>query len=344
MKFYKLIKKKSIKAIEGRIPKITSNEILTKVLYSGLCGSDLSVYLGSHPYKKPPVVLGHEFCGTIIKSKVKNILKKNDKNLVTTLPYDYCNKCTQCIKGETNHCSNKTIPSFKTWNGTFADYFVCKKNSIIKLDKHINPLDAVLIEPFAICNHAINLVKKKKIYNTLVLGAGNTGLATLMLTKSNNKFNRIGCVDIYNSRKDIVKKLGANYFVKYNKYELQNKIFKFTKKKGVDVIFITCDYPNVINDAIKIINPKGIIIITSYFKNKFKIDYNEIVKKEILIQGSFLSNKSDFFQVHRLIKKKLIFPRLIISHIYSMRKIKYAFNQMLNHRDKNIKIILKNEK
>jgi L-iditol 2-dehydrogenase len=343
MKYYKLIKKKNIEPVEKKIPVINSSEILTKVLYTGICGSDLSVYLGSHPYKKPPVVLGHEFCGKVIKNGKKIKLKKN-KNLVTTLPYNYCNKCKYCKLGQTNHCTNKATPSYKNWNGTFADYFVCRKNSIFELDKKIDQLDAVLMEPFAICNHAINLVNKRKVKNVLILGAGNTGLATLMLARINKKFKKIGCVDVFNSRKSIVKKLGADYFIKYNKFLFAKNISKFTKKEGLDLIFITCDYKNVIDDAIRIINPQGTIIITSYFKSDFKINYNEIVKKEILIQGSFLSTKKDFFQIEKLIKKKSIKPRLIISNIYSFDKIKFAFNQMLKHRDKNLKIVLKNEK
>ena len=289
------------------------------------------------------MVLGHEFIGEVKKNgiKVKN-LNKND--LITSLPYDYCGKCKYCKKRLTNHCNNKTTPSYQKWSGTFAEYFLSKKNSTYKLNKKINLLDGAMIEPFAICNHALNLVLDKKIKNSLILGAGNTGLATLMLAKINKRFKKMGIVDIHISRKKIVGKLGADYFIKYNSKNFIKKTSLLTKEEDIDVIFITCDYKNVINDAIHLIKPKGTIIIISYFKENFDIDYNLIVKKEIVIKGSFLSTIEDFKEVEKLILKNKLKPRNIISDIYPLKKIKYAFNQMHNHRKNNLKIILKNEK
>ena len=342
MKLYKLVKKKKIKSVTSKLLKNKSDEIISKVIYTGICGSDLSVYLGNHPYKKAPVVLGHEFLGKVQTngSKIKK-LKKND--LITSLPYNYCGNCSFCKKKLTNHCTNKTTPSYKKWNGTFAEYFLSKKNSTYKINKKINLLDGVMMEPFAICNHAINLTANKKIRNILILGAGNTGLATLMLLKIKIEYKKLGVVDIHSSRKSVTKKLGASYFVKYNSKNFLKQISQKTFKEGVDLIFVACDYNKVINDAIKIINPKGTIVIISYFKKSFDIDYNLIVKKEIVIKGSFLSTLGDFKDVERLILKKKLKPRKIISDIYPLKKIKYAFNQMHQHRDNNLKIILKNE-
>jgi threonine dehydrogenase-like Zn-dependent dehydrogenase len=200
-----------------------------------------------------------------------------------------------------------------------------------------------MIEPFAICSHAIKLIQDKKIQNSLILGAGNTGLATLMLSRSNKRFQKIGVVDIHSSRNKIVKEIGANYFVKYSTKNFTQKILKKNFNEDIDVIFITCDYKNVINDAIKIIKPKGTIIIISYFKDRFNIDYNLIVKKEIIIKGSFLSTIEDFKEVENMIISKKLEPRKIISDIYPFKKIKYAFDQMHNRRENNLKIILKNE-
>ena len=97
-------------------------------------------------------------------------------------------------------------------------------------------------------------------------------------------------------------------------------------------------------DAFEIIKPNGTIIIISYFKNKFKIDYNQVVKKEINLKGSFLSTIKDFREVEKLILKKKLAPRKIISHIYPFKKIQHAFNQMNVNRKKNLKIIFKNER
>jgi L-iditol 2-dehydrogenase len=249
-----------------------------------------------------------------------------------------------CKKDLTNHCNNKTTPSYKKWNGTFSEYFLSKKNSTYKLHKDIKLLDGVMMEPFAISNHALNLILDKKVNNSLILGAGNTGLATLMLSKNNKRFKKVGIVDVHSSRNKIVRELGANYFIKYNSKNFIKNTTQTAQKDGIDVIFVTCDYKNVINDAIHIINPRGTIIIISYFKDNFDIDYNLIVKKEIIIKGSFLSTIKDFKEVEKMIIKNKLKPRKIISDIYPLNRIKYAFDQMHHHRNNNLKIILKNEK
>ena len=343
MKSYKLVKKNKIQEVTGKLLKNRPDEIISKVIYSGICGSDLSVYLGKHPYKKAPIVLGHEFVGIVkdVGKKIKNV-KKED--LITSLPYDYCDKCEYCKKGLTNHCNNKTTPSYKKWNGTFAEYFLSKKNSTYKLNKKINLLDGVMMEPFAISHHAINLILDKKIKSSIILGTGNTGLATLMLAKNSKRFQKIGIVDIHSSRNMIAKEIGADYFIKYSSKDIIKKITKENPKEGIDIIFITCDYENVINDAINIIKPKGTIVIISYFKDNFNIDYNLVVKKEIVIKGSFLSTIEDFQEVEKMILKKKVNPKKIISNIYPLNKIKYALDQMHNNRGNNLKIILKNEK
>ena len=187
-------------------------------------------------------------------------------------------------------------------------------------------------------------MNKSYFDNTLILGAGNTGLATLMLAKVNKNFHKIGCVDVHKSRKKFIDKLGGDYFVEYNKNNFKKNILKKTNQKDVDLIIITCDYKHVIKDAIEIIKPKGTIIIISYFKEKFMINYNEIVKKEINLKGSFLSTLKDFKAIEKLILKKKIRPKKIISNIYSFKKTQFAFEKMNLNRNKNVKIILKNEK
>lgn len=161
---YRLSKLKKITLIKKKIRKLRKNEILIKVIHTGICGSDISTFLGHHPYKKPPIVCGHETIGKVVDfgSLVKN-LKLND--IVTVMPYNPCLKCVKCKNKDFNFCNNKTVPGYKNWDGAFSEYFIAKKESTFKVNNKINLLDAVLLEPMAISNHAMDLIKiKKKIY------------------------------------------------------------------------------------------------------------------------------------------------------------------------------------
>ena len=100
-------RKIEIKNIEK--PEIKDNEVLIKVKLTGICGSDLHAYRGHHPFRKPPVILGHEVSGTVeeIGGMVDNI---KIKDRVTVEPQLGCGECEYCFVGKYNLCINRRAP------------------------------------------------------------------------------------------------------------------------------------------------------------------------------------------------------------------------------------------
>ena len=97
------------------------DELLIKTKYAGICGSDLHSFKGIHPFRKAPVVLGHELSGTIARvGKAVKGFCVGDR--VTVMPLVACKNCPQCERGNENVCLNKTVPGIKGWQGTFAEY------------------------------------------------------------------------------------------------------------------------------------------------------------------------------------------------------------------------------
>ncbi len=345
IKSYLLKKKGKISRVVSSLPKLGKEEILVKVIYTGVCGSDLSVYLEKHPYKKPPIVCGHEMVGEVIKFG-KNVRNLKQKDIISILPYDPCNKCFNCKLKKFNFCKNKKIPGYNKWNGTFSNFFIARKNSIFKVNKKIKFLDAVLLEPLAISNHAVELIdRNKQTKSCLIIGAGSVGLTILMNLIHNPNIKKIGCIDKYSYKKKITKKIGADYFIKAdNKEKIKSKIKKLTKSSGVDLIFLCTSYNNCIDDAIDYINENGQLIIVSYFEEKsMKFNINKMISKEVNIKGSYLSNLENFKKSSKLILNKKIIPSDIISHILPLEKTDKAFKTLLSSNSKTLKVILKNE-
>ena len=155
MKAALLTKEKTIKIIHMDYPKCRDNELIIKVFFSGICGSDLSTYKGEHPYKKPPTILGHEASGIIdcIGKSVKDF-KVGDKVCIQS--FSACRKCNYCEDGIYNLCNNKKILNYKDLNGSFAEYLIGNEGLFFKIPDKVSYKEGALVEPLSIALHAIN--------------------------------------------------------------------------------------------------------------------------------------------------------------------------------------------
>lgn len=337
MKAAILTETRKIEHYDVEVPCIGENEVLIKVVNTGICGSDLLTYKGAHPYKKPPIILGHELCGIVadVGSSVKDIAK-GDKVCVES--YSACENCPYCEEGKPNLCSNKKNSGCDEWQGCFAEYFKAPKNCVYRLPENISFSEGALIEPLAISLHALKLSNMVEGKNIAVIGSGNIGLSSLICAKKLGAKN-ILCVDLSEFKSSLAKKLGADYVVNVSKDNLissANGIFN----EGADITIVATGYPNVINEAVEITKKGGEIIVVSYFEKDLNADWNKMVRKELKIKNSALSCKEDFLTVIKWLENKELQPLSLISHRFPLEKAKDAMDLMGGEAGK---IILYNE-
>ena len=130
---------------ETEMPEVKQGEALLKILYGGICGSDLGTYRGTFAYAGYPRIPGHEFSAQIVK------IGENDRGLkegmiVTCNPYFNCQKCYSCERGLVNCCeSNETLGAQR--DGAFSEYVTMPVERIYD-GKGLSPKSLALIEPF----------------------------------------------------------------------------------------------------------------------------------------------------------------------------------------------------
>lgn len=320
------IKKIEYKNVE--IPQIGKDEILIKVVETGICGSDLLTYKGAHPYKKPPIILGHEVCGVVdyVEAKVKGI-KKGDKVCVES--YSACGRCMYCKENRQNLCIDKQNSGSGNWQGSFAEYFKAPKNSVYKIPKNVSFSEGALVEPLAISLHALRLYSSVKRKNMVIIGSGNIGLSSLVCAKKLG-VKKVLCTDISEFKGDLASKLGADSFINVSKEGLVDSVERIFKN-GADVTLIAADYPQVTDEAIDITKRYGEIVMVSYFEKNLNVNWNKLIRKELTLKGSALSCKKDFLTIIKWLKNKEIHPLPMISHRFPLEKTEEAMNAM----DKN---------
>ena len=168
------------------IPTPKEDEVLVKLEYVGICGSDMHYYetgaIGNYVVK-PPFVLGHEPGGTVVEvgSAVKH-LKVGDR--VALEPGKTCGHCKFCREGKYNLCPDVVFFATPPVDGVFQEYVAHEANLCFKLPDNVSTMEGALIEPLAVGFHAANQGGAHAGQTAVVMGAGCIGLVSMMALKA----------------------------------------------------------------------------------------------------------------------------------------------------------------
>ncbi|WP_164821788.1 zinc-dependent alcohol dehydrogenase, partial [Paenibacillus koleovorans] len=188
------------------VPEPGHDEVLIRVDKAGICGSELSGYLGHNSLRVPPLVMGHEFSGTIARTgRAAKKFLPGDRVVVN--PLETCGECDFCLVGNDQLCQcRQLLGAHKP--GAFAEYVVVAESNIYLLPDSVSLDQAALTEPFACAVHLCKLLHLKPDERLLILGAGPIGLFTLVAARKLGLHN-IVVADLNIDRLGIVKEIGG---------------------------------------------------------------------------------------------------------------------------------------
>lgn len=337
---------KKLKIKEIPFPKInnSNNQAIIEVKFAGICGRDLEHYKSKISKKKIPSVLGHEFSGIVSDIKKNKLNIRNGDRVTCETVKSVCNKCALCKSGFYNLCKKrKNIGGGSS--GAFASHIKVPNTYIHKLPKNVSLEEAALIEPLAVCYNALILNSNiKKNSTVLIFGSGTIGLLSLKIAKY--KKAKIYMVCTPDDR--IQKKIAIKNKVKkiyFNNTDYVKSILKDTKQQGIDLIVDTVGgIDKTFQDAINLARPGGQITKIGWFmKRDVNANFDNIVRKNLKIQGSFSHNYKIWEECIKLLSKKKILIRDLISMKCNISEWKSAFDLLTSR--KAVKILLSsNEK
>ena len=196
---------------EREIPQVKDDEVLVKLEYVGICGSDLHYYesgaIGDF-IVKPPFVLGHEPGGTVVEvGKDVKHLKVGDR--VALEPGKTCGHCEFCKTGRYNLCPDVVFFATPPVDGVFQEYVAHKADLCFKLPDNVSTMEGALIEPLAVGFHAAMQGGARAGQTAVVMGAGCIGLVTMMALKAMG-VSRVYVVDVLEKRLEKALELGAD--------------------------------------------------------------------------------------------------------------------------------------
>lgn len=243
---------KKIEFIEKDIPKPKDDEVLVKLEYVGICGSDLHYYehgaIGKY-IVKPPFVLGHECSGTIVEigNKVKH-LKIGDR--VALEPGKTCGECEFCRSGKYNLCPDVVFFATPPVDGVFQEYAAHPEHLSFKLPDNLSTMEGALIEPLSVGMHAAMQGDAKLGQTAFVTGAGCIGLCSMLSLKAFG-ISKVYMIDIMKKRLDKALELGASGVIDASKENIEERVYELTNGKGSDLTIETSGAESVTNQIIE---------------------------------------------------------------------------------------------
>ncbi|MFB9276246.1 zinc-dependent alcohol dehydrogenase [Cohnella cellulosilytica] len=284
-------------AIEERdVPEPKADEALVRVEAVGICGSELEGYLGHSAIRVPPLVMGHEFCGSIVRTGADvSGLSIGDKAIVN--PLVSCGTCDRCRIGRGNVCRNRQIVGIHR-PGAFAEYVAVPAANIYPVPSEMDSNLASLAEPLAVCIHAVKL-GLRPYEDLLVYGAGPIGLLTLQAAMTMGA-NRVLVVDRQPDRLIFAKRFGAEVATPERAEEARESLFG---ARGVDTIIDCVGVQATREQAVRSVNPGGTIVAVGLGQDQSLLSMNHVVRQEISIVGSYTYSDEDFEQAVRLLSQ-----------------------------------------
>lgn len=193
--------------VEVERKELGPNEVRIEPSYYGICGSDLHVLAGKHPFAKPPVVPGHEVAATVVEvgSKVTNV-KVGDH--VTVDPIMACMNCEACNDGRFNLCEPPHVAGFRAPGLGRSSSVIPARNAHKAPDSL--PMDVlVFAEPLACAYHCVHRLPEKCLRSVLVIGAGTIGLSIVQALKIIG-CQRIAVIEPDPAKRELAKSFGAS--------------------------------------------------------------------------------------------------------------------------------------
>lgn len=327
---------------ERPIPQVKDDEVLVKLEYVGICGSDMHYYemgrIGDY-IVEPPFVLGHEPGGTVVEVG-KNVthLKRGDR--VALEPGKTCGKCRFCREGKYNLCPDVVFFATPPVDGVFQEYVAHPGDLCFKLPENVSTLEGALIEPLAVGFHAAKQGDAHAGQTAVVFGAGCIGLVSMMALKACG-VSRVYVVDVMQKRLDKALELGADGVINGKEDDVLAMAKELTDGEGFDLAIETAGTEITTNQAIQAVRKGSNIVLVGYGKTgMMNMMMSLALDKEVTFKTVFRYRHIYPMAIDAVAQGKVDLKG-IATHIFRFDDIQTAMDRSVNEKSEIVKAVVK---
>ena len=323
------------------IPDPKENQVLIKMEYCGVCGSDVHFYregkVGDTPAPKD-FILGHEVAGTVVEiGKSVTSLAIGDR--VALEPGYTCGKCEFCKTGRYNLCPDVQFFAAPPVSGALQEYVVHPADMCFKLPDNVSTEEGALVEPLAVGLHAAAQANVTLGNSVLILGGGCIGLVTLLAAKARGA-SKIVVVDLFDKRLRMAKELGATHTINASTEDVSPRMEELFGTLGADIVFETAGSIPTIQQTPYFAKPGGTICLVGMAaESMINYNFNQIMMKEITIKSVF-RYRNLYPAAIAAIASGAIDVKQIVTHRFSFDESNLAFHTAITNAQDEIKEVI----
>ena len=327
-------------------PQLGDAQILIRVGYAGICGTDQHIFKGDfQPRTRTPMIPGHEFAGTIV-AVGKNVKGYKAGERVAVDPVIWCGTCAACQLGHYPACTSLKLLGVDM-NGGFGEYVAADESKLYRLAPQITDKHAALVEVFSIGFHACNRAGLEKDDTVAIWGAGRVGQCILQAVRTRTQ-NTIFLIDILDSRLNIA----ANHFENVIAIDSRQQdpiavIHEQTNGRGVDVAFEAVGHaqevtgrPHPVRGCVQSIHGAGTVCVLGLADDPAPIVMKELIWREARIVASRVSH-GEFREVIHHMALGHLKPEVLISAELPAREAQVAFERLEREPENYLKVLLR---
>lgn len=275
------------------IPEVGPGEVLVRMHYAGVCGSDLHTYEGRHARRKPPLITGHEGSG-VVEAVGEGVTGIEPGVPCVVLAEQSCGHCRWCREGHTNLCAAKVLLGTPPWPGTFSEYVKAPAANILPLPEGLSLRLAALTEPEAICMHVLRQADWQPGQSALIFGLGSIG-SLLLASCRVRGMSRAVCADPKQFNVDLATRLGADVAINNGgEDEGFAQLKEACGEEGVDTSFVAASPVSLVNQSFQLVRKRGTVTLVGQFNVPGVVDIDKCRLREQVIVSSAAANKRDF--------------------------------------------------
>ena len=322
------------------VPKPAEAEVLIAIGAVGICGSELSGFLGHNSLRVPPLIMGHESAGTVVQATGGTFATGEVSTVgarVTFNPLVVCGACDRCSSGHSNLCGRRQLVGAHR-PGAFAQYVAVPARQCYLLPESLSLVAGSLAEPLACSIRAVSLTGVKPGERLLILGAGPIGLCAIAAARA-RAVEQIIVSDVAPQRLEIARHWGARDVINAREQD----VVAFVQERypgGVDRVIDAVGATPVRTQAMQAVVPGGRVVLIGLHDEESVLPANYMIRQEITVTGSFAYTDADFAQAIDLLVQGVVQPSADWLEERPLRDGPAAFAELVDGKARAAKIVL----
>ena len=275
-------------------PQPGAGEVLLRIKRIGICGSDVHVCHGRHPYPSYPVIQGHEFAAVVEAvgpDPTGRAPSLRPGRKVTAMPQIVCGRCGPCRRGDYHICDDLKVQGFQA-DGVAQELFVTSAERIVPLPESFSFEQGARVEPVSVAVHAVGRGPDLAGRNVVVLGAGPIGNLTAQVARAAGA--NVLITDLSDHRLAVARRCGIDNVSNAAGEPLREAVGRAFGQVGFDAAFECVGAEQTLSAAIENIGKGGTVVVVGVFGEKPTVDMGLVQDRELTLVGTLMYKREDY--------------------------------------------------